>query len=75
MWMYAQNKKKKKRLNIASFCSTILTHSHSINTKNCPCNIQRFCSAVKKWKILVFFLIFAQIIDCEYTSEPPRFVL
>ena len=33
-------------------------------------------SAVKIWnfqlKILIYFLIFAQTIDCGYTVEPPR---
>ena len=38
--------------------------------KTCPCNIQRFFSVVKieyfTRKILIFFLIFAQNIDCGY---------
>ena len=45
-------------------------------TKTCPCNIQRFLKLSKmkifKRKILIFFLIFAQNIDCGYTLEPPR---
>ena len=45
-------------------------------TKTCLCNIQRFFSVLKNKnfirKILIFFLIFAQNIDCGYTLEPPR---
>ena len=45
-------------------------------TKICPCNIQRFYSAVKIenfiGKILKFFNIFAQNIDCGYTLEYPQ---
>ena len=45
-------------------------------TKTCPCNIQGFFSPVKienfMRKILIFFLIFAQNIDCGYTLELPR---
>ena len=49
--------------------------AHNI-TKTCPCNIQRFFSAVKIenfiGKKINIFLIFAQNIDCGYTLEPPR---
>ena len=44
-------------------------------TKTCPCNIQRFFTAVKMKKIdkkKYNFLIFAQNIDCGYTLEPPQ---
>ena len=44
-------------------------------TKTCPCNIQRFSSVkIENFirKMLIFFLIFAQNIDCGYTLEPPR---
>ena len=48
----------------------------SIITKTCPCNIQRIFSAVKIEnfirKMLIFFLTFAQNIDCGYTLEPPH---
>ena len=39
-------------------------------TQTCPCNIQQFLKTVK---MIIFdiFLIFAQNIDCGYTSEPP----
>ena len=44
--------------------------------KTCPCTKQRFFSGVKienfQLKILIFFFIFAQNIDCVYTLEPPR---
>ena len=44
--------------------------------KICPCNKQRFLLVVKNEnfirKILIFFFIFAQNIDCGYTLEPPR---
>ena len=45
-------------------------------TKTCPCNKQRLFE-LKKMKIisrknLIFFLFFAQNIDCGYTLEPPR---
>ena len=44
--------------------------------KTCPCNIQRFFSAVKieifiRKKFDIFYSI-AQNIDCGYTLEPPR---
>ena len=43
--------------------------------KTCPCNIQRFFLVVKNEnftrKILIFFLLFAQNIDCGYSLEPP----
>ena len=45
-------------------------------TLTCPCNIQQYFKAVKmfifRWKFLIFFLTFAQNIDCGYTSEPPQ---
>ena len=54
-------------------------HSHMVRVlimKTCPCNIQRFFLAVKieniNYKLLIFFLIFAQNIYCGYTLEPPR---
>ena len=44
--------------------------------KTCPCNIQRLFLVVKNEnftrKILTFFLLFAQNIDCGYSLEPPR---
>ena len=40
-------------------------------TKTCPCNIQRFFTAVKMKK-KNNFLIFAQNIDCGYTLEAPQ---
>ena len=43
--------------------------------KICPCNVQRMFSAEKIenfiGKFLIFFLCFAQNIDCGYTLEPP----
>ena len=45
-------------------------------TKTCPCNIQQFLKTVKmiifSGTFLIFFLIFAQNIDCGYTLEPPH---
>ena len=45
-------------------------------TKTCPCNIQRFFSAVKIEnfirKMWIFFLFLLQNIDCGYSLEPPR---
>ena len=45
-------------------------------TKACPCDIQRNCLVVKikifSVQILIFFLFFAQNIDCGYMLEPPR---
>ena len=45
-------------------------------TKTCPCNIQRFFSAIKNEnfirKMLSILLSFAQNIDYGYTLEPPR---
>ena len=44
--------------------------------KTCPCNIQRFFSPVQSENFIgffkIFFLIFAQNIDCGYTLEPTR---
>ena len=58
--------------------SLILTSNEYI-TKACPCNVQRFFSAVEIEnsirKILIFFFFFffffffAQNIDCGYTLE------
>ena len=44
---------------------------HIIITKTCQCNIQTFFE-LQKLKQNVFFLIFAQNINCGYTLEPPR---
>ena len=45
-------------------------------TKTCPCNIQRIFSVPKienfTRKMLIFFLFFAQNIDCGYMLEPPQ---
>ena len=45
-------------------------------TQTRPCNILQYFTAVKmiifKRKIVIFFLIFAQNIDCGYTLEPPQ---
>ena len=45
-------------------------------TKTRPCNIQKKILVVKMKKFTgkkkIFFLIFAQNIDCGYTLEPPR---
>ena len=47
-----------------------------LRAKTHPCNIQRFLKLLKmkifNRKILLFFLFFAQNIDCGYTLEPPR---
>ena len=47
-----------------------------IITKTCPCNKQRFLALkIEKFQLKIFdifFLIFAQNIDCGYTLEPPR---
>ena len=44
--------------------------------KTSPRNILGFFKAVEmiifRWKIIIFFLIFAQNIDCGYTLEPPQ---
>ena len=37
--------------------------------KTCPCNIQRFSKLKKKMKNFDIFLIFAQNINCGYTSN------
>ena len=44
-------------------------------TKTCPCNIQRYFSAVKNenykyWKMFYILNIFDQNIDCGFTLEP-----
>ena len=45
-------------------------------SKTCPCNIQRFLNLLKmkifNRNFFIFFLIFAQNIDCGYTLEPPH---
>ena len=46
-------------------------------TKTRPCNLQQYFTDVKKSSFtddffLIFFLIFAQNIDCGYTLEPPQ---
>ena len=57
-----------------------LTHSTIIIpvTKTCPCNIFQFFTAVKKdnlhIKIVMFFLIFAENIDCVYTLDAPQYM-
>ena len=47
-----------------------------IITKTCPCNKQRFLSLeIGKFYLIfffIFFLIFAQNIDCGYTLKLPR---
>ena len=50
--------------------------SDSAITQTCLCNIFRFFMALQmiifRGKIVIFFLNFAQNIDCGYTLEPPQ---
>ena len=60
---------------IHSQCKVLPVCLSAPNTKTRPCKILQFFTAIKKiifgWKIGMFFLIFAQNIDCGYTLKVP----
>ena len=54
-----------------------MSHSKKSITKTCPYNIRDFFQLKNRFFFFseiffIFFLIFAQNIDCGYTLEPPR---